>query len=54
MKKKSKQSISDDGTKIYHPIGKRFSVGEDLADIPFGEGEDMPVTDRESERLTQI
>ncbi|MBR1863401.1 MAG: hypothetical protein IJ806_04890 [Ruminococcus sp.] len=28
-----------DGTRIYTPLGKRFSVGEDLAGIGFG-GED--------------
>lgn len=54
MKKDPDKSFDDDGTKIYRPLGKRFSVAEHLADIPFGTGEDMPKTDRESEDLTQI
>lgn len=41
MDKENINNISDDGTKIYRPLGKRFSVGEHLADIPFSSVDDM-------------
>ncbi|MBR1740191.1 MAG: hypothetical protein IJ737_07850 [Ruminococcus sp.] len=34
------QPIADDGTKIYRPIGERFSVGEYLDSLTEDKGKD--------------